>query len=371
MRVIFLINSFSLCGAEKLVMDLSSNIVSKCDFVGIIALYHMGDTTEKRLISELNKQNIYTYILDKRAKKDRFSTVCKAARIVRKEKPDVVHAHCSVPLMVAKFTGLLTNTPVIGTIHNTRGYSTRRERLTGWMCKCYVSICAAVEQYMVNGLKILPQKIVRIYNAVETERFTSADKIENFWKRYGLSEELPVILNIGRVVEQKNQLCLLRALDYCQKQGHPFQCAILGNYDVTSCTYKELQNFLTKSGLHDRVKFLGQQENVPMFLTNADIFAMTSFYEGFSVSFIEALLCQTPIVVTDMPFVRELEQVGLCATVIPQNDYLSLSEVLLSGDIHHLDKSILKNLRSKFSMERFAREHLELYASIIDNGKER
>ena len=58
MRVLFIINSFSFGGAEKLVMDLSRAIVAQCDYVGIAALYRVGDETEKRLVSQLAAENI-------------------------------------------------------------------------------------------------------------------------------------------------------------------------------------------------------------------------------------------------------------------------------------------------------------------------
>ena len=45
LRVLFIINSFSFGGAEKLVMDLSRAIAAQCDYVGIAALYRVGDET--------------------------------------------------------------------------------------------------------------------------------------------------------------------------------------------------------------------------------------------------------------------------------------------------------------------------------------
>lgn len=364
MRVLFIINSFSFGGAEKLVMDLSRAIAAQCDYVGIAALYRVGDETEKRLVSQLAAENIKTCILGKRAGKDRVSTVRKIAGIVRREKPDVIHGHCSVPMLMGKLAGLITATPVVATVHNTRGYSETRERLTGWMCRRYVSIGAAAEAYMTDTLKIPRKKIVRICNAVDAERFAPAPRSRGFWREFGLREDLPVAVNVGRVAQQKNQMCLLRALAGCRDEGRPVQCVILGGYEDNSPVYLRMKAYIEENALGDLVKFLGQRSDVAPFLTNGDYFVMTSFYEGFSVSLLEALFCGTPVVVTRMPFVEELEEIGHFAAVIPQDDSETLRDALLSGTVCRPDEPVLREIRSRFSLDTFARKHLALYRQL-------
>lgn len=370
MRVLFIINCFSLAGAEKLVMDLSQSIVDDCGYVGIAALYRMGGDMERQLIAQLRSRNIKTYILDKRAGKDEIPTVLNAARIIRAAKPDVIHGHCSVPMLVAKLAGCLTGTPVVATVHNTRGYSKLREQLTGWMCRRYVSIGAAAEAYMTDVLNIPGTKIVRINNAVDTEHFAPAPRIEGFWKAHGLREDLPVVLNVGRVVEQKNQMCLLRGLRGCRDAGNPFQCVILGAYEESSPVYLRMKAYLEENGLTELVRFFGQRDQIAPFLTNADVFVMTSIYEGLSVSFLEALACGTPIVVTRMPFVEELEKNGIRATVIGQDDSDALRDVLLAGTVSPPDETALRQIRSLYSWDTFIRQHLSLYQEVVNTRQE-
>lgn len=364
MRILFVINSFSYGGAEKLVMDLSQVLIEQCPYIAIAALYTVGDDTERRLVEQLHQKNIQTYLLGKRAGKDRAAAVGKIMEIVRRDCPDVIHCHCSVPMLLGKIAGKLTATAVVGTVHNTRGYSMVRETLTGWMCSRYVSIGDAVQRYMTDSLKISPGKIVGIYNAVDTIRYAPGEKTEGFWERYGLKGDLPTLLNVGRVVPQKNQMCLLQALARCREQGVLLQCAIVGNYEETSPTYGDLKAFVQEHDMGDYVKFLGMREEVPQFLRNADAFVMTSVYEGFSVSVLEALLCETPIVVSQMPFVEELEQIGRCATVFPQNDYHALSDILCTGSFCRPDPAACMEIRRRFSMDTFAQNHLRLYQQV-------
>ncbi len=367
MRVLFLINSFSYAGAEKLVYDLSQAIIPYCDYVGVAALYRMNDEIERRMQENLRQNKVRTYILDKAAGKDRITSICKTMRILREEQIDVLHSHCSVPMLIGKFAGKLTGVPVVCTVHNTRGYSALRERLTGWMARCYVSIGMSAEEYMKCTLRIPEQKITRIYNAVDTGAFRPEERSAQFWERWGLRSDLPVVVNVGRVVEQKNQICLLRALCRCRDAGKPVQAVILGSCDVHSKVYRELWEYAESHQLQELIRFLGQQSEMQEFLSNADCFVMTSRYEGLSVSFLEAVFCGVPIVVTDMPFVQELNAIAQCATVIPQEDDAALAQALMEGRYSPPDAQAQYSFAQRFSMEEFVNAHFSLYKKVAKN----
>lgn len=365
MRILFVINCFSYGGAEKLVFDLARSISSRCKQVGVAALYRINNEAEERMQQSLKSKGVNTYILDKRAGSDRISAIRKLCAIIKADHFQLIHAHCSVPMYVSKISGCITGTKVVCTVHNTRGYKPLLEKLTGWMVQRYVSIGQAAEEYMLNALGINRNKITRIYNAVDTELFQPAGRTTGFWESWGFDDTAPVMVNVGRVVPQKNQLCLLRALDKCRKNGNPMQCAILGDYDVSSETYKTLQEYIRNNCLEENVRFLGQQDNVPAFLHNSDCFVMTSWYEGLSVSFLEAVLCGTSIITTDMPFVRELQHFGRSATMIPQDDSDALAIALLSRSYVPASEETMALFRDKFSLAHFAESHLKLYDQII------
>lgn len=367
MKVLYVMNSFNYGGAEKLVMDLSAAIVDRCDYVGIVALYRNGDALELELQQQLEQKGIKTYVLNKRVGKDRFLAVRKLAGIVRRENVEVLHGHCSVPMLIAKLAGLLTGIPVVSTIHNTRGYSVRREILTGWMCRNYVSIGESAERYMLEELKIPARKVTRIVNAVNIDRFYPEQKKVNFWSAFGLRSDLPVVLNVGRVVAQKNQICLLRAVKQCRDAGRPVQCIILGDYEEASLIYEEIRKFIECNHLNDLVVLPGRRSNVRECMNNADVFAMTSIYEGLSISFLEALFCRLPVVVTQMPFVEELNRIGRCATVVPQNDPEALAQVLMQKGFFIPDMTTLEIFQNTFAMDTFAQKHLSLYANLLDD----
>ena len=161
MRILFVINNFSYGGAEKLVFDISKAICADCEQVSVAALYRVGNNVEERIQQDLAQVGVRTYILDKKAGLDRVATVRKLCTIVKKDNIQLIHGHCSVPMLMSKLAGLVSGTKVVSTIHSTRGYKAMQEKLTSWMTQSYVSIGQAAEEYMLQDLKIKKKTITR------------------------------------------------------------------------------------------------------------------------------------------------------------------------------------------------------------------
>lgn len=361
-RVLYVINSFAWGGAEKLVYDLSIEIAKQVQFVGIAALYKQNNTTEADMINTLESHGVKTMILGKTAGKGRFKGIADIFKFAKKNEINIIHGHCSVPMLFGKIVGQMLHIPVICTIHNTVGYSAKKEKLTNWMAKAYISIGQAAEDYMVNDLKIHKKKTFRIYNAVKIDLFEKGQKNKLFWQTYGGRENQIALLNVARVTEQKNQICLLRALKRLIDKGQTnIRVYFLGYYDSKEQIAQQLNDYIQKNDLQDYVEFLGMHENVCDFLANADCFVMTSWYEGLSVAFLEAVISGTPIVTTDMPFVRELNDISACATVIPQDDDKALALALYEKAYQEQTQETIDRFKRNFSMIEFVQKHLEVY----------
>lgn len=364
MNILFIINAFSIGGAEKLVCNLALQLRSMVQGISVIGLYQANPQVQENLRQKLEENGIKTYVLNKRAGKDRVNSVRQICHIIKKDKISVLHGHCSVPMLLGKIAGFLTHTPVVCTVHNTRNYSAIRELLTSWMSAAYVSIGTAAEQYMLAELHISPHKICRIDNAVNVQYLQNSKKIATFWQQYGGTEGDVNLINIGRVHPQKNQLCMLRAMKELKEQGCTnYQLYIIGPYSQTDALYQKLMLFTQTNHLEKQVHFLGLTTHVADFIANADCFLMTSHYEGLSLAFLEAVIGGLPVISTDLPFVRNLRKIAPCALLIGQNDSHALAEMLKNKEF--LKFTAPKELFAKhFSIENCAQRHLELYQQV-------
>lgn len=365
MKILYVINSFSWGGAEKLVFDLSQGMVKYADWVGVVALYNNDDDIEDSMRHQLKAKGVETYILNKKAGKDRLKSILSIANIIKKNNVDLVHGHCSVPMLLAKVAGKLEHRKVVCTIHNTQGYSKKGEKYTQRLVDAYISIGEAAEKYMINQLGISPKKVHRIYNAIDVKKFSGLSPKSGFWHQYGGKDEEISLLNVARVSEQKNQLCLLRAVCSCVNKGLNVKCYILGAYDENDKTYQKLQKYVIENHIENNICFLGMHNNVEDFLSNADCFVMSSRYEGLSVAFLEAVVSGIPIVCSDMPFVNELNAISKCSTVFEQDNDKQLAQIIFNDEYKPQSPETVKKFSDLFSMRRFVDQHRKLYLTCI------
>jgi glycosyltransferase involved in cell wall biosynthesis len=104
-----------------------------------------------------------------------------------------------------------------------------------------------------------------------------------------------------------------------------------------------LERLTVKLGLADKISFPGFQKNPYPFLFNADIFVLSSRYEGLPMAILEAMACGLPVVAADCKSgPREILQNGKCGLLVPVEDEAALAE------------GILKLLRDHALREKFA-----------------
>jgi GT2 family glycosyltransferase/glycosyltransferase involved in cell wall biosynthesis len=133
---------------------------------------------------------------------------------------------------------------------------------------------------------------------------TTAERLEAR-RRLGIDTEF-VIVSIGNCAEVKNHQLLLRALSECDDFDYVYLHA--GDHSgATGACEVELSRTL---GLAERVRFLGQVDDVCALLHAADLFVMPSLSEGLSIASVEALGCGLPLLLTDVPGLSDFRRYG-------------------------------------------------------------
>ena len=106
-----------------------------------------------------------------------------------------------------------------------------------------------------------------------------------------------LMISCGRLEKQKNYPLLIDAFGEVKKR---FPDAMLYIYGTGSCM-SEIQKKITDMGLKNSVILKGQTDNVPEALAEADVFLMTSDYEGMPNALLEASVVGVPCIATDCP----------------------------------------------------------------------
>jgi glycosyltransferase involved in cell wall biosynthesis len=123
-----------------------------------------------------------------------------------------------------------------------------------------------------------------------------------------------VVLNVGRLVEQKNQLFLLDAFNAALKQNHNMILLIAGEGHLRVT----LEASVDKLGLHNSVRILGKRDDIHSLMQAADLFVLPSLHEGLPGVAIEAQAAGLPCLLADT--------ISPQAGIIPEAEFLPITQ---------------------------------------------
>ncbi|MBL1215448.1 MAG: glycosyltransferase [Ignavibacteriae bacterium] len=226
-----------------------------------------------------------------------------------------------------------------------------------------VAVSEGVADDLKKTLPRLKSKITVIYNPViDEEVFERADEpVDNDWFN---DEEIPVIIGVGRISEQKDFSTLIKAFNIVSQQKE-IRLLILGKYNENDQEYVKLIELINELGISDKVKFEGFVSNPFAYLSRASVFVLSSKWEGLPGVLIQALACGCPVVSTDCPSgpneVINNESIGYLS---PVGDYEILADKIIKTLDRNIDKTILINRAKEFSVDKGAENYLKMIAAL-------
>jgi glycosyltransferase involved in cell wall biosynthesis len=260
------------------------------------------------------------------------------ARYMRRERPAsmmVAMTHANVIALAAK---ILARAPVRLVVSERSTISVESERARGWgargvyalVPKLYSGADAIVAVSQAAGSDLvrfagLPANAVRvIYNPFDLTRIQSraTELTGHPWFAPG---QPPVVLAIGRLCEQKDFACLLRAFVQL-RTTHKARLLILGEGELRS----ELEDQIAKMGLKaDEVQMPGFVANPFAYVARCAVFVLSSRWEGLPGVLIEAMAAGAPVVSTDcLSGPREILEDGRWGTLVPVGDSHALASAI-------------------------------------------
>lgn len=171
-----------------------------------------------------------------------------------------------------------------------------------------------------------------------------------------LNENIPVILGVGRLLEQKDFPTLIQAFAKLRK-SRSSRLVILGEGERRPF----LEDCVERLGLSEHVWMPGFKPNPLKYMANADVFVLSSKREGLGNVLIEAMACGTPVVSTDCPSgPAEILENGKHGRLVPVGDPAALAVAIEEA----LDGHVLPAPRS--ALDRFRRDTVaEQYLDIL------
>jgi glycosyltransferase involved in cell wall biosynthesis len=181
-----------------------------------------------------------------------------------------------------------------------------------------------------------------------------------------IAPDVPLVLAIGRLIEQKDHPTLLRAFARVHPRHPEAVLAILGSGPEDEAT----RALVGELGLADVVRLPGRVA-IRDWLDRADIFAHTSRWEGFGIVLLEAMLAGLPVVATRVSAVPEVVDDGATGALVDPGDDAALAGVLttLISDPTRaaaLGLAGLERARTEFSVARMTDATLAIYEAACE-----
>ena len=303
MKILHIITSLRMGGAERLVADMLPRLRSRGHRVELL----LFDGTRTPLFEQLERQGIAIHTLG-RGVLQMWNPLhlFRLKKYLRNRRYDIVHTHNTPCQLLTAMAAPKAAPLLVTTEHNT----TNRRRNWAWFDKIermmygkYRHIACVSRRTKENlerklGAAFDAADISVVENGIDLSRFLTARA--DMALRTPDERDKKIVVMVAAFRPQKDQPTLIRAMRHLPDD---YRLWLVGEGPEQSAC----RRLAEKAALTDRVRFLGVRSDVPELLAASDVVVLSSHYEGMSLASIEGMASGKPFIASDVD--------GLCDTV--------------------------------------------------------
>jgi len=302
------------------------------------------------------------------------------AQIFRVERFDIVHTHSSKTGILGRLAGRMAGVPVV--MHTVHGYAFPAARnvfqsglylALEWLGARITDALVLLKQDdMEVARRRLHAPLRRLHlvpNGVDVECYAPRAEARSEIRRHklGIDEGCVAVGMVGRLWEQKNPDCFMRAAIRLLREGRDARFFLIGDGELAA----GLEARIREAGHTDQIRILGWRDDVGELLAGLDIFVLPSRWEGLPLAIMEAMSAGLPAVVSDIPGNRDLVDHGVDGHVFSPDDDAELAARLASLiEDADLRRRMGVNARNKvlqnYGLAARVRKMERLYAQLLE-----
>jgi glycosyltransferase involved in cell wall biosynthesis len=307
----------------------------------------------------------------------------KLQRILKEGKYDILHNHLEAYSGFPVWVAHQVKVPVITSFHNSHfeaQTSLTRLPIIRQIRSVYsvISIAYALRnsrlvtgcsQGVINSLdpdgKKLQTRSRVLYYGVNIPDLATSEECAQLRKEFGWEPDTPIILHVGRLIEQKNHLGLLSVFQQILQQVPTAKLLLVGKGPLEQMIEKSIN----QRGLSHAVRLLGARDDVPSLMSKCDIFLLPSIHEGLGVVVLEANASGLPVIGSRVTGLTEAVRDGETGILKEVGDIegMAASAIALIKDFSYaqqMKNSGLTWIKDNFSTEVSAKRLLDIYDSL-------
>jgi glycosyltransferase involved in cell wall biosynthesis len=297
-----------------------------------------------------------------------ISLIIMLFQLIKTNQYDIIHCHQYTPFVYGLIASILTSAKVIFTEHGRfyPDFGTRKRRLMnpifGMLTTKITAISQATRQALVKFEGFNPDKIEVIYNGIVDKSGIEVDEVA-LKAQFNIPQSAFIFGTISRLQPIKNQPLMIKAFKLINDQNKETHLLIVGDGKIRS----GLEKLVQELELGSYVTFTGFQENPYQFHRIIDVFLLSSFSEGASMTLIECMSFSKPCVVTDVGGNPELVSQRVNGLVVKSgsvDDLVKACELFLNhpSECRLMGKSAKIEFESRFTASRMINEYQKLYS---------
>jgi glycosyltransferase involved in cell wall biosynthesis len=257
-------------------------------------------------------------------------------RILRQERPDLVHTHTSKAGFLGRLAAWIAGVPVI--VHTPHGHVFYGHfgRLPSWMflqierrlariTDCLIGLTEAERAEHLDRGVGRAERFRVVPSAIDLDRFRRArvtGKAVPEW--FGCPPDARIVGSVGWLTDIKGHRFLVEAVAEAKKECPDLHLVIVGSGDQHDALLAQAEN----SGIAGSVHLVGHRDDIEVCLAGFDCFVLPSLNEGMGRALIEAMAAGLPVIASRVGGIPALIRDGENGMLVPAGDSHALADAL-------------------------------------------
>jgi glycosyltransferase involved in cell wall biosynthesis len=365
LRVMFLITSMPIGGAETLLVNLVRRLDRTRFQPELCCLKELGPLGE-----ELSREiPAHSQLL---SRKYDFGVLGRLTRLFKARRIDaVVTVGAGDKMFWGRLAARRAGLPVVlSAIHSTGwpdGVNWLNRQLTP-ITDAFIAVAEKHGQHLVEQERFPREKVRVIPNGVDIQRFRPNPEARTTLRcELGLSPDTPVCGIVAALRPEKNHELFLRVAHQVSQRVPAARFLIVGD----GPTRPAIESRARQLDLSGKVFFLGSRSDIPAVLSAMDVFALTSHNEANPVSILEAMATGLPVIATKVGSVAESVVDHVTGRLVPPgavDDMAACWQALLNDDETRLimGEAGRNRVVQRWSLETMVRGYEDLIAEVYE-----
>jgi L-malate glycosyltransferase len=260
-----------------------------------------------------------------------LSAAWKLSRLVKRLRPDILHAHDPHGIAMASLAlslGGATRSDRPPTLVASRrvDFHLKGNSFSRWKNRqvdCFIAASEAIREMLIAD-GVPADQAVTVHEGIDVEHVVAAPAV-NVHEAFWLPHHAPVVGNVAALVPHKGQRYLVDAAHLVVQAIPDTRFIILGEGELR----EHLEKQVREHSLEKHVLLPGFRTDVLGCIKGFDLFVMSSVTEGLGTSLLDAMACRRPIVATSAGGIPEIVEDGVNGLLVPPRDAHALAAAIV------------------------------------------